>query len=137
MLIKHLSPETGIFALSIRAQRPLPTKTDDITHEKIHPSVLHQKDLYPVLAQDIRDHPELIGILLPLEEEVKENWPYNPTIAAATLKSEVPDKGPGPHPLHEHRSLSGKLAHGIAKATSSVLHKVSGDDEKEKNHKSA
>ncbi|KAJ4499600.1 hypothetical protein C8R41DRAFT_754020 [Lentinula lateritia] len=135
---KPHDPETGIFALSIRAQRPLPTKTDDITHEKIHPSVLHQKDLYPALAQDIRDHPELIGILLPLEEEVKKNWPYNPTIAAATLKSEVPDKGPGPHPLHEHRSLSGKLAHGIAKATSSVLHKVSGDDEKEKNnHKNA
>ncbi|KAJ3898960.1 hypothetical protein F5879DRAFT_978599 [Lentinula edodes] len=134
---KPHDPETGIFALSIRAQRPLPTKTDDTTHEKIHPSVLHQKDLYPALAQDIRDHPELIGILLPLEEEVKQNWPFNPTVAAATLKSEVPDKGPGPHPLHEHRSLSGKLAHGIAKATSSVLHKVSGDDEKEKNHKSA
>ncbi|KAJ3857808.1 hypothetical protein EV368DRAFT_17272, partial [Lentinula lateritia] len=75
---KPHDPETGIFALSIRAQRPLPTKTDDITHEKIHPSVLHQKDLYPALAQDIRDHPELIGILLPLEEEVKQNWPFNP-----------------------------------------------------------
>ncbi|KAJ3758641.1 hypothetical protein EV360DRAFT_43439 [Lentinula raphanica] len=126
---KPHDPETGIFALSFTSQRPLPTKTDDVTHEKIHPSVLHQKDLYPALAQTIRDHPELIGSLLPLEEEVKQNWPYNPTVAAAELQSlgVNPDKAPGPHPLHEHRSLSGKVAHGIAKATESVLHKVAGD----------
>ncbi|KAJ3790950.1 hypothetical protein GGU10DRAFT_339118 [Lentinula aff. detonsa] len=127
---KPHNPETGVFALSISTQRPLPTKTDDVTHEKIHPSVLHQKELYPALAQDIRDHPQLIGTLLPLEEEVMKNWPYNPTVAAAELKGEHPDTAPGPHPLHEHRSLSGKLAHSFAKATSSVLHKVAGDDGK-------
>ncbi|KAE9408130.1 hypothetical protein BT96DRAFT_808383 [Gymnopus androsaceus JB14] len=63
-------PTTGIFALEITSQRPLPTEDNSITHETIHPSVLHQTKLYPKLAQDIRDHPNLIGKLLPLEEEM-------------------------------------------------------------------
>lgn len=43
-------------------------------HDQIHPSVLQQKSLYPKLAQDIKDHPAIIGTLLPLEQEMWVNF---------------------------------------------------------------
>ena len=119
------SPTTGVFALSITSQRPLPTKTDEVTHETIHPSVRHQKELYPKLAQAIDEHPNLIAKLLPLEEELRKNWPYTPT-----TQQETPDleKSPGvPDPLKGQHSL-GELAHDVAKVTMSVIHKVAGEN---------
>jgi hypothetical protein len=115
------NPETGIFALSISTQRTLPTKTDDTTHETIHPSVLHQKDLYPKLAQDIRAHPKLITELLPLEEEMKQNWPFDPSVNLNNHLEKIPG---APEPLHDSWN---KIAQGIAKTSSSILHKVAGD----------
>ncbi|KAG1801667.1 uncharacterized protein HD556DRAFT_899124 [Suillus plorans] len=62
-------PRTGIFVLSDANVRKLPTVTDDITHETIHPSVLRQK-------HSISSNPALLCNLLPLEEELQKKWPY-------------------------------------------------------------
>ncbi|KAG2044896.1 hypothetical protein BDR03DRAFT_1021376 [Suillus americanus] len=62
-------PRTGIFLLSKEHVRKLPTVTDNITHETIHPSVLRQK-------QSILFDPTLVCKLLPLEEELQKKWPY-------------------------------------------------------------
>ncbi|KAG1825887.1 uncharacterized protein BJ212DRAFT_1316763 [Suillus subaureus] len=63
------NPRTGIFALSKEHVRTLPTVTNNITHETIHPSVLRQK-------QSISFDPALVCKLLPLEEELQKKWPY-------------------------------------------------------------
>lgn len=63
------NPRNGIFALSETNIRKLPTITDNITHETIHPSVLRQKAL-------ISFDPALLCKLLPLEEELEKKWPY-------------------------------------------------------------
>lgn len=63
------NPRNGIFALSETNIRELPTITDNITHETIHPSVLRQK---PLISFD----PALLCKLLPLEEELEKKWPY-------------------------------------------------------------
>ncbi|KAJ7492661.1 hypothetical protein FB451DRAFT_1219174 [Mycena latifolia] len=69
-------PAKGIFALAHQIQRTLPTKTDDITHETIHRSVLHQSSVYAQLAVDLSEHPELIAPLLPLEDALRRHWHY-------------------------------------------------------------
>ncbi|EPQ60681.1 hypothetical protein GLOTRDRAFT_118837 [Gloeophyllum trabeum ATCC 11539] len=85
------NPTTGIFMLADTIQRQYPTSTNEVTHEHIHPSVLEQKSLLPALRADIEQHPELIAELMPLEEEMRQNWPYHfdkhsaPVQAAATV----------------------------------------------------
>jgi len=71
-------PRTGIFVLADTVKRQLPTQDDDITHETIHPSVLEQDHILPQLQQSIDSNPSLVCSLLPLEMEVKKNWPYVP-----------------------------------------------------------
>ena len=59
--------------------RQMPTSTNDVTHETIHPSVLRRKNqIPPQLQVNIDKNPALICGLLPLEEEWKQNWPYIP-----------------------------------------------------------
>ena len=70
------SSRTGVFILGQKIERPIPTKTNEITQEYIHPSVLEQAKLFPNLALVLDDHPDIVGELLPLEEEFKLNWPY-------------------------------------------------------------
>ncbi|KAH9950393.1 hypothetical protein B0H21DRAFT_723255 [Amylocystis lapponica] len=80
---------TGIFSIATTIQRKLPTNTNNVTHETIHPSVLMQQSLIPALADDLRAHPGVVGSLLPLEIELKANWPYVPgkgVTAAQTLQ---------------------------------------------------
>lgn len=69
---------TGIFALALENKRQLPTKTDDVTHETIHPSVLEQDRPSPQLRKCIQGNPSLVCSLQPLEEEMKKSWPYVP-----------------------------------------------------------
>ena len=69
-----LSPLTGIYSVAKVQQRTLPTSTNDITHEVIHPSVLHQANPIPELSQVLEEHPELLHTLLPWEENTKEAW---------------------------------------------------------------
>ncbi|KAG8219773.1 hypothetical protein J3R82DRAFT_745 [Butyriboletus roseoflavus] len=67
---------TGIFVLASENRRQLPTETDDVTHETIHPSALEH--LIPQLRESIQKNPSLVCSLLPLEEDMKNNWPYVP-----------------------------------------------------------
>ncbi|KAF9270123.1 hypothetical protein L218DRAFT_14436 [Marasmius fiardii PR-910] len=71
-------PLTGIFALSLTTERTLPTSKNEITHERIHPSVLQQRKLQPAIKCLVEEHPELVCKLLPLEEELRTEWPYVP-----------------------------------------------------------
>ncbi|KIJ68497.1 hypothetical protein HYDPIDRAFT_125092 [Hydnomerulius pinastri MD-312] len=71
-------PTTGIFSLAEVGCRQLPTKTDNVTHETVHPSVLEQAQIAPALKASIQKDPSLVCGLLPLEEEMKKNWPFTP-----------------------------------------------------------
>jgi len=71
-------PRTGIFSLTDKITRQLPTSTNDITHETIHPSVLRQKQMLPQLQANIDKDPALVCGLIPFEDEIKKNWPYVP-----------------------------------------------------------
>jgi len=72
------SPRTGIFSLTNTITRQLPTFTDNITHETIHPSALKQKDILPQLQANVDKNPALLSRLLPLEQRMREDWPYVP-----------------------------------------------------------
>ncbi|KAI0963650.1 hypothetical protein AcW1_000668 [Taiwanofungus camphoratus] len=72
-LVPHNSL-VGIFSLAQTIQRKIPSATDNITHETIHPSVLRQKILLPELANNLKKNPGLVCQLLPLEEELKFHW---------------------------------------------------------------
>lgn len=71
-------PCTGIFAFAKEHTRQLPSKTDEVTHETVHPSVLNQVHLVPQLVKNIQDNPSLVCGLLPLEERMKRDWAYDP-----------------------------------------------------------
>ncbi|KAF8641214.1 hypothetical protein AX17_000848 [Amanita inopinata Kibby_2008] len=66
---------TGIFAVARSVPRPLPL-LDVKTFESIHPSVLEQDIISLPLKELIKQHPQLLCKLMPLEEELKVNWPY-------------------------------------------------------------
>lgn len=72
------SSRTKIFALALANTRELPTKTDDITYETIHPSVLEHEQVSDHLLERVRKNPSLVCSLLPFEEEMKRDWPYVP-----------------------------------------------------------
>jgi len=69
---------TGIFSLALENTRRLPTETDNVTHETIHPSVLEQVPMNPQLLENIQKNPLLVCSLLPFEEKMKRSWPYVP-----------------------------------------------------------
>ncbi|EIN13795.1 hypothetical protein PUNSTDRAFT_41242 [Punctularia strigosozonata HHB-11173 SS5] len=71
-------PRTGIMKLTDTVTRTLPTSTNDVTHEKIHLSVLHQSHLMPALKQNIDANPALVAELTQLEAELKHYWPFVP-----------------------------------------------------------
>lgn len=71
-------------------QRPLPSTTDDLTHEYIHPSILEQPKLSAHLSSILEANPGIVGSLFPLEEGFKMNWPFSQdSIAARTYSSEL------------------------------------------------
>jgi len=70
----------GIFNLGWKAERTLPSGPNDpVEHEMIHSSVLRQRDLPQDLRALVKKHPDIVARLLPLEEEVKAYWPYDPS----------------------------------------------------------
>ena len=77
------SPLTGVYKLAKTIQRTLPTVTDDITHETVHPSVLEQSHILPQLAKNIERNPSLLCSLQPLEEELRRRWTVVPENATA------------------------------------------------------
>jgi len=58
--------------------RQLPTITDEVTQETVHPSVAKHAHLLPQLKANLEKNPALICKLLPLEIQEKEKWPYTP-----------------------------------------------------------
>lgn len=58
--------------------RQLPTATDKITHETVHPSVIKHMKLLPQLKANIEKNPALICELLDPENQLKQKWPYIP-----------------------------------------------------------
>jgi hypothetical protein len=69
------SSSVGIFKLSHSIQRELPTKTDELTYEFIHPSVESRPILNPTLENIIKQNPALVCMLAPLEKEIQSRWP--------------------------------------------------------------
>lgn len=74
----NLSPRTGIFALATEITRQIPTATDDVTHETIHPSVLRQKQILPQLETNINNNQSLVTGLMAPEDDLRTHWPYVP-----------------------------------------------------------
>lgn len=97
---------TGIFVFTQSIQRVLPTHTGLPSHEWIHPSVLEQAKLFPALDLLVKQHPELICKLLPLEEEMKVNWPYKPeSPVVKTYTSELEDQLKDTRPMSPTTTL--------------------------------
>ncbi|KAI0778260.1 hypothetical protein BD413DRAFT_465094 [Trametes elegans] len=65
---------TGIFSVSEKKQRKVPTGMDRITHEYIHSSVLPQVQLVLDLKEIVDHTPELVAPLLPWEARLKAHW---------------------------------------------------------------
>ena len=84
------SSKIGIYALGRTNQRKLPTVTDEITHEMIHPSILKQVRIQPEeLKATLKQNPKIVSGMLPLEIEVERTWPYDVAQAnAAKLAKE-------------------------------------------------
>jgi len=61
--------------LADSTQRQFPRSLDPNTHERIHPSVLMQSALLPQLADTLAANPSLISQLMPLEQQLKQQWP--------------------------------------------------------------
>ncbi|KAL0951250.1 hypothetical protein HGRIS_007968 [Hohenbuehelia grisea] len=80
---------TGLFSLSHKVQRKLPTATDNVTHETIHPSVKEQSSTTPEIQATLNLHPELLCELLPLEAELKYLWQYAPPTVTQSKVSVV------------------------------------------------
>lgn len=85
------SSSTGVFALAETIQRAVPTSTDDVTHETIHPSVLHQKKVHPDVSHAVQANPSILWTLLPYEEHVKADWRVQraPSMAVAQEDHDV------------------------------------------------
>ncbi|KAI0335197.1 hypothetical protein GY45DRAFT_1342733 [Cubamyces sp. BRFM 1775] len=118
---------TGIFALSKEIQRKLPTATDNITYEVVHPSVLHQIHLVPELKENIDRNPSLVVPLLPWEERVRTHWEAKATQSpsAKVQAQEHAEEGDSHH--HHHHDLMHKAADAVKHLKSSI-HGSEGSD---------
>jgi len=68
--------KTGIFSLADTIQRQIPISFNPVTHESIHPSILEQGVILPQLKSTLATYPDLIGQLMPLEQQAKQQWPH-------------------------------------------------------------
>lgn len=65
-----------MYEWSKTCHRTLPTATNDVTHETIHPSVLQQKSLLSSISDDLKKNPSLVCSLMALEDHVKSRWDF-------------------------------------------------------------
>lgn len=94
-----------------KINRKLPTQSDDITHEYIHPSVLQQTIQNATLQDDIKKSPSLVPALLPLEEEVKALWkPSSQRHAAYQSRKSSQDSTMDPEDTQDVGTISTKSA---------------------------
>lgn len=86
-----LRSNTGIYAIAETIQRTLPTSTNDVTHEKIHASVLQQRHPNPGAQSAIQADPSIVAPLNPLEQYIKDNW----RVTHVSQETVVHDEGHG------------------------------------------
>ncbi|KJA29447.1 hypothetical protein HYPSUDRAFT_127796 [Hypholoma sublateritium FD-334 SS-4] len=88
---------TGVFALTLKLQRTLPTAPNPQTNETVHASVvrqIHDKTTGALegLAKAISAYPMLVAESMPLEDLVRETWPYNPRSPGAQAYESSPKR---------------------------------------------
>lgn len=66
----------GVFVLADKIQRQFPKSFNPVTQETFHPSVLKQDKIRHTLKDALDEYPELLADLMPLEQELKVNWPF-------------------------------------------------------------
>jgi hypothetical protein len=75
----HHYSVTGVFTLAGKIDRRIEKKPE--TNEKIHSSVREQGVPNPIVEAALREHPDMLEKhLLPLEDEMKQGWPYDPWV---------------------------------------------------------
>lgn len=84
-----LSPREGIYRLTWPIHRRIPTSTNNITHETIHPSVRQQKNLLQSIKDDIEKNPNLVCSLTDLEDRVKSHWVFPRAVSSPVDASPV------------------------------------------------
>lgn len=103
---------TGIYSIAESIQRTVPTITNNVTHETIHPSVLKQKNVCAEVQKAIQANAALVCGLAPLEEVVRDNWRVRKSSGTETLKDEG-HKDNVVHAAKEAVALAQKLGHGL------------------------
>jgi hypothetical protein len=95
---RSFSSAGGIFKLADSENRPLPKKTDDITHETIHPAALKCASRRPDLIELVKSNPDVVWKLKPFEELVQKMWSFDPNKkprseeAKAAAKEEITEQ---------------------------------------------
>ncbi|TFK77140.1 hypothetical protein BDN72DRAFT_807618 [Pluteus cervinus] len=109
-------PLTGVFKLSRRAQRPIPTNWDEATQEMYHASVLEQPQQHANLNVNtiLAQHPDLVAQLSPLEQGIKALWPSKLNQPPASgghgsLSAHLASVSLNPHVQHLSSFLSSHL----------------------------
>jgi hypothetical protein len=116
------SPLRGIYRLAGTIQRTLPTKTDDVTHEFVHPSVLEQENIQPLeLQQSVDSNPAIVTSLLPIEQRVRESWPLKPGESRAQFTAKGDLKVAGVD-VDKHGHGLHNLGHKLLRAGEAALH---------------
>ncbi|KDQ63599.1 hypothetical protein JAAARDRAFT_29620 [Jaapia argillacea MUCL 33604] len=105
------NPVYGMYMMASTLTRKLPQALDDVTHETIHPSVMHQSELDAKVKESIAKEPTLVAKLLLLEEELKANWHCIPGRKVPDeTDTEKVDKLGGSNKRPAHSGFEGLLA---------------------------
>lgn len=70
----YCSSLVGIFSLAQAHDHPLPRKSNNVTCETIHPSVLEYKSLRPDLVDFVNSNPDVFWELKPFEKKIRAQW---------------------------------------------------------------
>lgn len=82
--------------------RKLPSAPDPRTNETYHSSVLRQHTPPAAVQVSVKQYPELLQKLMPLEEQLKQTWPFDPDAANGDGES------------HQNGYMTAKMANGQA-----------------------
>ncbi|KJA29446.1 hypothetical protein HYPSUDRAFT_196803 [Hypholoma sublateritium FD-334 SS-4] len=86
---KPHNSRTGVFELSLEAQRTLPSSPNEQTNETVHSSVVRRMQgmsklpkALEGLKRSVESHPSLVEELLELEKRIYDQWPHRLSLAA-------------------------------------------------------
>ncbi len=120
-MLNIVSPLTGIYKIAKVSRREPPSETNEVTHERIHPSVMAQPNLSPHVRSIVDSNPSILHGLLPWECKVKGVWDaklqsesFRPQALAKHFDSS-----------HNHHDHSSSIIH---KAVDKIKHLKDGDD---------